>query len=517
MSIAEATGRGRPPRPPSARLARRERSRRRRDDAGWALAILVAGVASAAGVVGVPVVAVPVIAGVLGVFVAIRWPFAIAFTTLAVLAMSSILEITLGAAGSAVDDVLVLVCAVVFTARRMVTDRAVVFPPGIAWFAGFALAGAASAVILAVPTSIWTQQAFLSIKGVILALAFAQLEWTRRHLHGLIVAGALLTAFLALCGFLNLVATEAWVGFTRIRAPITVFGIPALNGPYAQPAAFGRITAVIGVGALCLMLVSRRRLAPGIVFVLASTMSVLTVTVKSLTSMMAVYGVLFVLRVRSIAAFLLLIAVVPLFAVVAAPVLVDLISNDLTAYFFNTDTESARSLLASGALEIAQEHFPLGAGFGRYGTFIASSEYSPEYLERGWEWHYGLGREEEWGRYLTDTQWPAILGETGWLGAILFAGGLAAMTLSMVRPIGPLEPPLFTWIRWAGISWIGLITIESIAAPVYSSPPAYAFAFLGSAIVAALRYEHRRHGSVFAVDDYVEAPDSLRETVRAGR
>ena len=492
-----------------ARLTRQERGRKRRDSLSWFVGTLVVCGAVALATTSAPALAIPALLGIGALYVSFRWPFAIAFTTLVVLAMTSMLDIALGQFGSMLDDVLVLLCAFSFTVRRIWLERAVVIPPALLWFGGFLLVGVMSSLAQDVPTSIWVQQAFLSLKGFVLAVGFAQLPWNRRRLKGLIVAGAIATVIFLICGTLNLLITEEWVRFTKIRTPITVFGIPALNGPYAQPAAFGRITAIIGVAAFCYILTTRRVFAPLLAFITTTTLAVLTVTVKTLTSMTVVYGLL-LLRVRAATPYLVLIGAVPIFAIIALPVLVDLFQTDLTAYFFNDEVESARSLLTGGAFEIAAQNFPLGAGFGRYGTYLAASEYSPEYIARDWTWRYGLGEAPEWGRYLTDTQWPAFLGETGWLGTFFFAAGLIAMLLSMTKPIGPIEPPLYTWIRWSGIGWLILITVESIAAPVYTSPPAFAFAFIGSAIVAALRHDYRTHGETFALQEYHEAPDDIR-------
>lgn len=497
-------------------LAVREARGRRRESALWLGAASLAVVAVVAGTLLAPEATAGALFAAVALFASFRWPFAIAYGTLIVLVTSSVLELTLGPTGSMLDEALILLSVTAFTVRRIWIDRSIVLPAGLSWFAAFLAVGCLVSLLQDVPNDIWTQQAFLSVKGFVLAFGFAQLEWNRRALKNLAIGGVVVTAFLLVTAVLNLFFTEAWVDFTKIRTPVTVFGIPELNGPYSQPAALGRITAVIGVASFCYLLVTRSRLIPALVLVVASAISVLTVRVKTLTSMIVVYAFLS-LRQRSVWLPLGLLAVLPIAGLTIIPVFADLVSTDLTAYFFG-ETESARSMLVTGSLEIASREFPLGAGFGRYGSYIAAVEYSPEYVARGWTWHYGLGEAEEWGRYLTDTQWPAFLGETGWLGTLLYAGGLVAMLLSMRKPIGALEPPLYTWIRWSGMGWLVLIAIESIGAPVFTSPPAYAFAFLGAGITASLRHAYRARG-MFDVGEYEEAPDALRRAVHeaAGR
>ena len=440
-------------------------------------------------------VAVLAVGGVVALFAAFRWPFVIAFAALASIVGSSAIEAALGSAGGNIDEALTILCFVAFTIRRIWLDRAIVLPGGTAWFTAFLAVGLFASFLARVPVDVWSQQVLLSFKGFLLAFGLAQLEWSNRRLKALVSGGGILAGLLAITALINAAAPTVWLGFTGANIASWIGGvIPSLSGPYPHPAALGRICAVIGVACVVLLLVRGFRWMPAITLVGVTLIGVLTLRVKTLTSMAIVY-LLFALRARSVWLVLGAIALLPIAILTVFPLFYMLVSSDLTAYFFG-DEESARSKLIQGAFEIAQANFPLGAGFGRYGSYIAAVEYSPEYVARGWTRVYGLGEGTDWGKYLTDTQWPAILGETGWLGTVLFAGALVAMVVSMTRRIAIVEPALYTWIRWSGIGWILLITIESIGAPVFTSPPAYPFVFVGAGIVAALRYQVARNAGI---------------------
>ncbi|GAA1982768.1 hypothetical protein [Microbacterium pumilum] len=478
-----------------------EPTRRRGGRGGmpWIVAALVLVAAIVPLAILAPEVAVVAVGGTVGLYAAFRWPFVIAFAALASIVGSSIIEAAGGAAAGQVDEALTLLCVIAFTLRRVWIDRAIVVPGGTLWFAGFLIVGAISSLIADVPTEIWLQQAFLSVKGVLLAFAFAQLDWSKRRLRGLVVGGFVLAGVLILTSAINFLAPRAWLDFTGADIGLSPLGVPYLSGPYAHPAALGRICAVIGISCVVYLLMYGARWLPALTLIAVTSIGFLTVRVKTITSMIIVYA-LFALRSRSTWLVVLVVALLPVAALTIIPTLYLLVSADLTSYFFGEE-ESARGLLIGGAWQIGIDSFPFGAGFGRYGSYMAAINYSPEYVIRGWTRYYGLGEGLDWGKYLTDTQWPALLGETGWLGTVLFAGGLVAMVASMVRPISASEPKSYTWIRWSGIGWVLLITIESIGAPVFTSPPSYPFTFIGAGIVAALRYQYKRRGLI-PLDEY---------------
>jgi hypothetical protein len=66
-------------------------------------------------------------------------------------------------------------------------------------------------------------------------------------------------------------------------------------------------------------------------------------------------------------------------------------------------------------ITIANDHFPLGAGFGTFGTTVAYENGSPFYYNLGYMG--GYYKEQPVG----DVFWPGVFSESGWIGLLFFA------------------------------------------------------------------------------------------------
>ncbi len=88
--------------------------------------------------------------------------------------------------------------------------------------------------------------------------------------------------------------------------------------------------------------------------------------------------------------------------------------------------------------------------------------------------------------FLTDTEWPAIIGEAGFLGALAFALGLAGIYRAGVRLWATGPTPI---IRWAGLTsaaWLVAGLVQSVATVTFTGPPIYGLLFGLAGVVAAL-------------------------------
>ncbi len=213
---------------------------------------------------------------------------------------------------------------------------------------------------------------------------------------------------------------------------------------------------------------------------MAALPAVLSFRVKSLVSLVLAVVALGALNLRRIPR--LIYAIAAVVALVIAVPLVNFAAADFTRYLIDT---SARSLLTVGSFDVAARSFPFGAGFGRYGSFTAGVNYSPEYVRLGFEAVFGLRSTPGGGQFLNDTQWPAIIGETGWFGTALFAAGMLHVGIALLRA-APAGEPLAAWLRLTAIGWLVIVVIESIAAPVFTSAPAYPLPFVAAGIYFAL-------------------------------
>lgn len=74
----------------------------------------------------------------------------------------------------------------------------------------------------------------------------------------------------------------------------------------------------------------------------------------------------------------------------------------------------SRPMLFKTAFNVANDYFPIGAGWGTFCSYVSYVNYSKIY------YLYGLSDHRELGvgtrLYLMDAYWPEVMAETGWLG-----------------------------------------------------------------------------------------------------
>lgn len=86
-------------------------------------------------------------------------------------------------------------------------------------------------------------------------------------------------------------------------------------------------------------------------------------------------------------------------------------------YFFSSmQSDSARYNLLEKAVYIANDYFPLGTGFGTFASYYSGIYYSPLYYIYDLSDVNGLRIGKTW--FVSDSYWPMILGQFGWIGLI---------------------------------------------------------------------------------------------------
>ncbi|MFC9918986.1 hypothetical protein [Agromyces binzhouensis] len=434
-----------------------------------------------------PLVPVAAVGGLVVLSIAAFQPKVFALIAVIAIIVSTPLQSTLGTVGSYADELVVVIALASFATRRFLTDRRLVLLPGSAWFAAFIAVGLVSSVALRVPIGNTVEALFLITKGLLFALALAQLRWTVADIARMVRAGIVVIVVIGVIGTINFAVPIPWSYLVADRPPLNyVAGLPSLSGPFQHPAAFGRLCAVLAIAVVTYGLVVRRSVGNIVLIAVTAGLSVLSFQVKSLVGLLTTIGVIGLRFSRPIVLFMVL-AFGPIVGALVLPTVVELIAGDVELYILQ---DSARSTLTTGSIVVANQYFPLGAGFSRYGSYTAGQQYSPEYVALGFPNVYGLGPGDD-GMFLNDTQWPAIIGESGWLGAACFALGVVSMFIVLCRRISDTEASLERWVRVTGIGWLVLLLVESVAAPVFVSAPSYPFAFAAVGVVASLRDRSR--------------------------
>lgn len=96
-----------------------------------------------------------------------------------------------------------------------------------------------------------------------------------------------------------------------------------------------------------------------------------------------------------------------------------LVNDKFIFYWSGSGTYTARRAMFECGFIVANDHFPFGVGYGNFGSYV-SADYYPQY-------YYIYGLSNVWGLtpdrvdFTSDHFWPIIIGESGYLGLILYS------------------------------------------------------------------------------------------------
>ena len=162
--------------------------------------------------------------------------------------------------------------------------------------------------------------------------------------------------------------------------------------------------------------------------------------------------------------------------------------NQVEYYFYEIKEEAARYQLLEKSFMIAKEHFPIGSGFGTFASHYSAVVYSPLYSEYGLSHIYGL--EEGRANFVSDSFWPMILGQTGWLGLSVYC--LAIWSLfKQIRLLNKINRGCYA----SALFIFAYLMVESAAASSFVFPTAVPLAvWLVSLFSVQHNKKNRRKG-----------------------
>jgi hypothetical protein len=430
----------------------------------------------------------PVLVVVLGLPL-LGWGFVrpkrfIALALLVCLFGKSVAQITGFGALALADELMVVAALIVCLGPRLLRGATPRSFPGLRWFCLFIGLGVLSALVVGVPGRVLAEGASLAAKGPLLALAVAQLKWTGSDLKRLARGGAFVLAAILFFSVINLLIPQAWQAAVGARAGISYrSALPSLIGPFTHAGELGPIAAL---GFLAVVAWNTTMGATKATRLLSVGMALTAVlSFRRKTWLGLVTGYLF-LASRARRVEVLVTAVVSVLAVLAvfASTITGAVSDLVATYVDEAKGTAARTVMTRDSLAVAQQHFPFGAGFGRFGSQTAAVYYSPEYLARGYNHVWGLSAALGNDRYLTDTMWPAIMGEAGFFGLVAFALALIAI-FRRLRMLAVSDVAIMRWVGLTGIAWLVQYLVESMGNPVFVSPPVYVPLFALAGLLAS--------------------------------
>ncbi|TYP87190.1 O-antigen ligase [Blastococcus xanthinilyticus] len=349
--------------------------------------------------------------------------------------------------------------------------------PGFGWFTLFGVLGIVSGLVANVPLVVLASGSALALKGILLALAVAQVQWSAADVRRLAKGGVAVMLFIIACSLVNLAIPQTWQGLVGNIPQVSYrAAIPSLIGPFVEPGTLGIMSAL---GFLALVAWNTTMGGTRFTWLMSAGMALVAVFSFRRKTWLGMIGSFLWLSSRAgrSGVFATAVATVAGILVVFWSTLLTALQGIVATYFDQSEGTAARTLMTKDSFFVALDHFPLGAGFGRFGSDTASEFYSPLYLERGYQNVWGLSERTGNALFLTDTMWPAILGETGILGLLVFVAALVAV-FRRLRRLSRDEAPIARWLGLTGIAWIFQYLLESTGNPVFVSPPSYVPLFL---------------------------------------
>lgn len=359
--------------------------------------------------------------------------------------------------------------------------------PGALFFAGSFMCGLLSSVNEGIPAGTIASAGYLAMKGVLLGWAVSWLPWTGRDVRLLARVGSWVMVAILGCVVLNLALPGVWLGLAVDPSSLTRFGLQAATGPFVHPYDLAFACSVFLAAVLPYRQHISRTWRSALLGLGAFVGVGASLRRKEIAGVLVVVGVL-LSKYRSKAPVLVGLVLLPTLIVVGVPAITTMADQIYESYFVNGATQP-RTALTVGSVVLANQYWPLGAGFGQWASRTAATSYSTEYYRLGIDKVWGLEPPPGMGDFLSDTSWPAIIGESGWLGAALFLLGLVTMARAGWRWDRDSDGVLTPELRFMGgvtLAWVILTLFESTGAPVFTSPPTYGFVFPAAGVATAL-------------------------------
>jgi len=372
-----------------------------------------------------------------------------------------------------------------FVVIRQLARRQILPKTGIEWpLVLFLLVAITSSVIARVPLFIAASQFILYIKGFLLFYIFANLSMNHVLLRKYIRFFSYVAFIIFALGVVDFVvprwfrAITGNVAFIQYRA-----GIPSVKSVFIHPTVFGWFMSFIALFVLAFFFVlgKWRYFFLSILFSYGVVFSMRCKAILGLlagTGVFAGFGKLFNKKNILFIVLFYLSVIVPNYNRISY-----LFSSTVRTYGKEVWTygeegksyKAARNALYFTSFKIAVDYLPLGAGLGRYGSWMSRVYYSPLYDEYELSGIRGLSRDKP--NFINDTFWPMVLGETGFVGIALYAGILILFLKTLYKQIRISKNKYVKAFQLGTFMILIESLAESVAQPVYVSPPIVYFIF----------------------------------------
>jgi hypothetical protein len=286
----------------------------------------------------------------------------------------------------------------------------------------YAVSGVTGAVLAGTSRSTALLGAWLGLKLLVCLLVASQFRWRDRDIR--LAAVVVLTLIVVVLGvaILQAVSPGSITAALGLKTE-TRLGRNVITSIFRKPAQYSTFMVFALAVLLAAYPLNPRRIgAAGVV----GASALLSLRLKALIDLVALVSArVGVSPQRSVRARFPLIVL--LGGMTAAYLAAGLLRERL-GVLFGFGNESARQMLYKAGARIALDHFPVGGGFGSFGSEASISDYSPLYSQYGLSGTYGFRANAP--IFLHDASWATVLGETGLAGLAGFVIAVAALLVS---------------------------------------------------------------------------------------
>jgi len=318
---------------------------------------------------------------------------------------------------------------------------------------------------------------FILLKGFFVFYIFYNMDLSRDEIVRVMKTFFVIAISIMALGMIDFMAPSFFRGLIHNTAYIDYrFGIPSVQSIFIHPGMYGWFMAFSATLAFAVFIVlqKRRYFIYAACFTLGMLLSMRFKPVAGL--LFALAAAFFIIPAVKKQRFVFISLVLVVFFAFLFGSEMRLLLNDRIYSYFQSPHQYniARNALYTASFRIAADYFPFGAGLGTFGGWISALYYSPLYSQYGLDFVYGL---QAGGEFIVDTFWPYIIGQFGFFGLFFYLWILLKfLHRSCVEYKNALSPVVKAFQLGAFMVILEAIP-ESMASPIFLTPPAYFFIF----------------------------------------
>jgi hypothetical protein len=360
-------------------------------------------------------------------------------------------------------------------------------------------------------------QFVIYIKGLIFFFVFVEVGINEGYLHDYLFVFFWIGVVFLFSGFVDFIAPERFRAMIGNVTPVEYRNnLPSATGLFPLPLGFGWFMAYLSLFCFAYFMKLKKMpyLLMGVVFFSGCFIAQ---RLKSIVGLIAgILISLFLISSRThLKMGLIIFICFVLIMIFMLPLIVQIVQLKMTPFMDSEKVNDiARYIMYLTSIDIANDFFPFGAGIGRFGSHLSAVYYSPIYELYGLSTIHGMTKEDH--NFLLDTFWPMILGETGWIGLLVYSLMIIVIFRTLVRYMNETVGVMAQAFQLGTIMMLSESLVESIAEPIFTAPPLGFFVFGAIGISYALHYHsvHTLSAKSNDIGNREAAPSvtSLKET-----